>query len=67
MEKNKWFWFLFCLLGGACMAGQAAHYFIGGDTYKSSLLRDFLVVAQLIVGIAIAIYGWKQYRLLDKS
>jgi len=49
------------------MAGQAAHYFIGGATYKSSSLRDFLVVAQLIAGIAIAFYGWKKYRMLNKS
>ncbi len=66
MEKNKWFFFFFCLVGSS-MAGQAAHYFIGGATYKSSSLRDFLVVAQLIVGIAIAFYGWKKYRMLDKS
>ena len=67
MEQNKWFWFFFWLMGGASMAGQAAHYFIGGATYKSSSLRDFLVVVQLIVGVAIAFYGWKKYRMLDKS
>ncbi len=67
MEKNKWFWFFFWLLGGASMAGQAGHYFIGGTTYSSSSLRDFLVVVQLIVGVAIAFYGWKKYRMLDKS
>ncbi len=61
MEQNKWFWF-FCMMISASMAGQAAHYFIGGATYKSSSLRDFLVVAQLIVGVAIGFYGWKKYR-----
>jgi len=49
------------------MAGQAAHYFIGGATYNSSSLRDFLVVVQLIAGVAIAFYGWKKYRMLNKS
>ena len=67
MEKNKWFWFFFWLMGGSSMASQAAHYFIGGATHNSSSLRDFLVVAQLIVGIAIAFYGWKKYQMLDKS
>ena len=66
MEQNKWFWFLF-LFCGSSVAGQAAHYFIGGATYKSSLLRDYLVIAQLVVGVAIAFYGWKKYRMLDKS
>ncbi len=67
MEKNKWFWFFFWFMGGSSMAGQAAHYFIGGATYKSSSLRDFLVVIQLAAGIAIAFYGWKKYRMLNKS
>ena len=43
MEQNKWFWFVF-LFCGLSMAGEAGHYFIGGDTCKSSSLRDFLVV-----------------------
>jgi len=64
MEKNKWFWFFF-LFCGSSMAGQAAHYFIGGDTYQSSSLRDFLVVVQLAVGVVIAFYGWKKYRELN--
>jgi len=67
MEKNKWFFFFFWLVGGSPVAGQAAHYFIGGESYKSSSLRDFLVVVQLLVGLAVAFYGWKKYRLLDKS
>ena len=66
MEKNKWFFF-FWLIAGSSMAGQAAHYFIGGATHNSSSLRDFLVVIQLVAGIAIAFYGWKKYQILDKS
>jgi len=66
MENNKWFWF-FLLFAGSSMAGQATHYFIGGATYKNSSLRDFLVITQLVAGIAIAFYGWKKYRMLSKS
>ena len=67
MERNKWFWFFLWLLGGLWMAGQAAHYFIGGATYKSSSLRDVLVIAQFIAGTAIAFYGWKKYRMLNRT
>ncbi|MDQ3711166.1 MAG: hypothetical protein M3388_02985 [Acidobacteriota bacterium] len=41
MEKNKWFWFFFWLMGGASMAGQAAHYFIGGATYRKFFVERF--------------------------
>lgn len=67
MTKNKWFFFIFGLINGLSVAGQAIYYFIGGDTYKSTMLRDFLVVLQLLFGFAIAFYGWKKFRELNDS
>lgn len=66
MSKNKWF-FILCLFLGLEVAGQAIYYFIGGESYKSSALRGFLVVLQLLFGFAVAFYGWKQYRLMANS
>ena len=61
MSKNKW-WFILCLLLGLDVAGQAIYYFVGGESYKNSSLRSFLVVAQLLFGFAIAFYGWRKFR-----
>jgi len=66
MSKKKWFFFLLLFLG-LDVAGQAAHYFIGGETYRSSSLRDFLVVVQLLFGLAIAFYGWKKYSIFNRT
>ena len=64
MCKNKWYFFLLLFLG-LDAAGQAIHYFIGGDSARSSSLRDFLVAAQFIFGLTIAFYGWKKFRLMS--
>lgn len=57
---NKWL-SLILIFAGASVVGQATHYFIGGDSQKSSTLRDVLAIFQIIFGLAVAFYGWKKY------
>ena len=62
--NSKWY-FVLVLFLGAQVAGQAIYYFVGGDTYQSTSLRDLLVFLQLIFGLAVVFYGWRKFRSLN--
>ena len=64
MTGKKWFFVIFWIIGGLYVAAQAIYYFIGGESNGSSSLRNFLVIAQLFFGVAIAFYGWIRFRRL---
>jgi hypothetical protein len=65
--KNKRAYFILWFVAGSLMGGQAIHYFINGDAAASSLIRNILVGIQLLAGIGVAFYGWKNFRLLSES
>lgn len=57
MTKNDAFgWSLM----GALVAGLAAHWFIGGEYADHSLLRNLLVVAQLLIGVWMVVYAMRK-------
>lgn len=62
MTENKWFYFYCWFIGGLSCAGGALYYFISGELYVNSNLRNALVAGQLILGVTIAVYGYKFYR-----
>jgi protein-S-isoprenylcysteine O-methyltransferase Ste14 len=51
----------------AVVAGQAAHYFISGDSSTGSTVRTILVAAQLVIAVALLIWAWKRYQASSKS
>lgn len=53
---------LFFQLVGLLMAAHAAYWFIGGAAAAHASGRNALVVAQLLVGVALFVYGWRRHR-----
>lgn len=47
---------------GALLAGQAAHWYVGGAYAEHTPLRNALVLVQLAVGLGLAVYGWRSGR-----
>jgi hypothetical protein len=63
--KNKRAYFILWFVAGSLCGGQAIHYFISGKLYDNSYLISLLVVVQLLFGIGVAFYGWKNFRLIS--
>jgi len=61
MSDNKWFYSTCWILSGLLCAENALHYFISGESFINSSLRNFLVTAQFLFGIWVTIYGFKLY------
>jgi hypothetical protein len=65
--KNKRAYFILWFVAGSLCGGQAIQYFLTGGATENSYLRTFLVALQLLFGIGVAFYGWKNYRLLGEA
>lgn len=63
MKKKSTVW----LLIGAIVAGHAGHWFIGGQYHDYSTVRNTFVFLQLLVGIAMFIYGWKLDKVSNQT
>lgn len=55
--KNKTLVFWLLIVSGLLCLGNGLHYFIGGDVYRSSDLRTYAVVGQIVFALAITGYG----------
>lgn len=65
--SNKRIYYILWFVAGSLVGGQAINYFISGRAYENSYLITSLVVVQLLFGIGIAFYGWKNFRLVSES
>lgn len=54
--------FVLILLGGADCLGNGLHYFISGQSYLNSELRNAAVIGQIIFSLAVLIYGVWYYK-----
>ncbi|MGI9034442.1 MAG: hypothetical protein ACR2GD_00230 [Pyrinomonadaceae bacterium] len=61
MENKFWFWTLFIISGTLPMA-NGWQYFIGGEGYQNSDLRNYAVAGQILFGLAIMCYGFWRYN-----
>lgn len=59
--------FILILLGGLECAGNGLHYFISGEHYRNTDLRNFAVVVQIAFGLAVAVYGIWDYKRPDRQ
>ena len=68
MKKNSSFDInLLVSLMGGIVAGMAVYWFIRGDYADHSTLRAVLVGGQLVVGIALAVHGWRRHSAATAS
>ena len=68
MTKNSSFDInLLVSLVGGIVAGMAVYWFIRGDYTDHSTLRAMLVVGQFIVGVALAVHGWRRHSAVTAS
>jgi hypothetical protein len=65
--RNKRIYFILWFVAGSLCGGQAIHYFINGRASENSYLISSLVIVQLLFGIGVAFYGWKNFRLMSNS
>lgn len=54
--KRSWIGILLVLLGSLPI-GQALQYYFAGEPYRNTPTRNWLVVGQVILGLAIIAYG----------
>ncbi|WP_412067210.1 hypothetical protein [Rubrivirga sp. IMCC43871] len=54
-------------LVGGIVAGMAAYWFIRGDYADHSTLRAVLVGGQFLLGVALAVYGWRKHSAVAGS
>lgn len=54
--------FRFLVFVGLLLASQAAHWFIGGRGVDATESRNIAVLAQLVVGVVLAVWAWWQGR-----
>ena len=68
MTKNSFseinFWVSFA---GGIVAAMAVYWFIRGDCADHSTLRAVLVVGQFLVGVALAVHGWRRHSAATAS
>jgi hypothetical protein len=50
---------------GILIAGYAIRWFVSGQSAEASLFWNIGVVAQLLGGIALAVYGWQRSKRLE--
>ena len=68
MTKNNAFDInLLVSLMGGIVAGMAVYWFIRGDYADHSTLRALLVGGQFLVGVALAVHGWRKHSAVTAS
>ena len=67
MGNKFWFWTLF-IISGMLPAASGLHYFIGGEAYRNSDVRNYAVAGQILFGIAIICCGfWRHNKNLARQ
>ena len=61
MKSKNWYYYLVPVLG-AIVCGQAINYFLSGENYRNTGLRNFAVVLQIIFGLALIGYSFYQHK-----
>lgn len=61
MKSRSYYYYLIPVLG-AIVCGQAINYFLSGENYRNTSLRNFLVVLQVLFGLGLIGYSFYQYK-----
>jgi hypothetical protein len=60
--RKTWYWILLIFAGSLPFA-SALQYYISGETYRNTPTRNWLVVGQAVLGLAIMAFGlYKQFQ-----
>ena len=60
--KNKNLLFVLLIIVGLSPIGNGLHYFISGEPYRNSDLRNYAVVGQIFFGLAMLAYSFWYYQ-----
>lgn len=62
VKKKGWYWIILIFLGSLPLGGALQYYF-AGEPYRNTPTRNWLVVGQAVLGIAIMAFGlYKQVK-----
>ena len=60
--KTPWYWIL-VIFAGSLPVGSALQYYFAGEPYRNTPTRNWLVVVQVLLGVAIMAFGlFMQFR-----
>ncbi|MBA4123675.1 MAG: hypothetical protein H0X72_14580 [Acidobacteria bacterium] len=66
--KNKSLLFILWLIAGFLPIGNGLQYFIAGEAYRNTDLRNYAVVGQIIFGLATIGYAfWSKRKTLQSE
>ena len=67
MNKKKLF-LIMMIFGGADCLGNGLHYFISGESYNNTTLRNYAVIGQIVFALAIFAYCiWYHKTSIEKT
>jgi hypothetical protein len=61
MDK-KFLVFILLLMSGFSCLGNAVHYFLSGEQYSNTDLRNYAVAVQIAFALAVILYGFWHYK-----
>ncbi len=55
------------LFVGLDCLGNALHYFISGEYYRNTELRNYAVIGQIFFALAVVAYGFRYQKNLQRN